>query len=445
MSSGQTTVGNLAVELGLSDEQFRQSLAHAQVMAEAAAKKMQNTVNQGTRAAASAGSPKVPGGGSAQGLLNLSRAIDDVQYGFRGVINNIEGIVTGFGGSAGVAGAATIAGVAMMALLPKIANVVAAADPLKDLAGSLKSIQDSGIGNTFWQFADAAKATDAAFKASLATLKEMKVQSEQVIFAAGGPGMGAAPVAQTTGSTRGEIFAQQMRTYGLAEQAAQNAFRATQGQSRFVAGALAGNVLTESQEDQKKLNQEIFKAAVEKFGGGQQLRDAIRVKNPGDQSLFGGFMEGDDKATKEVVSRLRLESEQSKVIANDFERRTGAAAELASIEEKRKQTAKETAEFIAEQQRWIERGIRQDEQAEAKKQQRIMNRQFSEYEQAVNRQDPLFRQRDSLLNQMNRSEILGTADVFGANLNAGMKSEELKQLEEINRGIQELKPMTGLG
>jgi hypothetical protein len=46
---------------------------------------------------------------------------------------------------------------------------------------------------------------------------------------------------------------------------------------------------------------------------------------------------------------------------------------------------------------------------------------------------------------MKRSEILGTADVFGANLNAGMKSEELKQLEEINKGIQELKPMTGLG
>ena len=443
MSTGQNIVGKLAIELGMSDEQFRQSLAHSETMAKQAASRMQQTVNQGTRAATSG--PSSPGGGSAQGLLNLSRAVDDVQYGFRGVVNNIEGIVTGFGGSAGLAGAATIAGVAMMALIPKIAAVVNAADPLKDLAGNLKEIQSSGVGGTFWQFADAAKATDAAFKASLATLKEMKVQTEQVIFAAGGPGMGAAPIAQTVGQTRGEIFAQQMRTYGLAEQSAQNAFKATQGQSRFVAGALAGNVLTEGQKAQQELNKKIFDAAVEKFGGGQQLRDAIRVKNPGDPNLFGKFMEGDSGATKEVVSRLRLEAEQAKVIADDIENQTGMTAELYAIEEKRKQTAKETLDFIAEQQRWVEKGIRQDEEAEAKKQQRIMGRQFSEYEQAVNRQDPLFRQRDSLLNQMKRSEILGTADVFGANLNAGMKSEELKQLEEINKGIQELKPMTGLG
>jgi hypothetical protein len=76
---------------------------------------------------------------------------------------------------------------------------------------------------------------------------------------------------------------------------------------------------------------------------------------------------------------------------------------------------------------------------------RLIEPQFNEYQDAVERQSSMIDRRDSLLNQMNRSEILGTADVFGANLNAGMKSEELKQLEEINRGIQELKPITGLG
>jgi len=413
MSTGGTTVGNLADELGMSEENFSQALAHAQVMAQAAAQKMQNAVNQGTRAATSG--PSSPGGGSAQGLLNLSRAIDDVQYGFRGVVNNIEGIVTGFGGSAGIAGAATIAGVAMMALIPKIAAVVSAADPIKDLAGSLKEIQNSGIGGTFWQFADAAKATDAAYKASLATLKEMKVQTEQIVFAAGGPGMGAAPVAQTVGMTQGQIFAQQLKTYDLARQSAQQAFRASQGQSRFTAGALAGNVLTEGQQGQQAINQAIFKAAVEKFGGGQGLFNALQGKNPGDPNLFGAFQEGDTKATNEAIFRLRLEAEQTKAIADDFERITGAAKELGQIEEQKQ---------------------KQDRQ--------VFNRQFNEYQQAVNQQAPLLRQRESLMNAMNRSEILGTADVFGANLNAGMKSEELKQLEEINKGIQELKPMTGL-
>jgi uncharacterized lipoprotein YddW (UPF0748 family) len=80
-----------------------------------------------------------------------------------------------------------------------------------------------------------------------------------------------------------------------------------------------------------------------------------------------------------------------------------------------------------------------------KRQRRVADRQFFDYESAVDEQGGLFKRRDSLLNQMNRSEIIGMSDVFGANLNAGMKSEELKQLEEINKGIQDLKLETGLG
>jgi hypothetical protein len=76
---------------------------------------------------------------------------------------------------------------------------------------------------------------------------------------------------------------------------------------------------------------------------------------------------------------------------------------------------------------------------------KVRQRHFEEYVEAVSAQDQLFKRQESIRQSLQRSEILGTADVFGANLNAGMKSEELKQLEEINRGIQELKPMTGLG
>jgi hypothetical protein len=445
MSTSQTTVGNLAVELGLSDEQFRQSLAYAQVQAERAAAQMQARVNQ---VANSVAQPAAAGGGlasRAQGLLNISRAIDDVQYGFRGVVNNIEGIVMGLGYGAGVAGAATIAGVALNMIIPKIQAIVAASDPMKDLSENLKAIQGSGVGNTFWGIADSARATDAAFKAALTTLKDMRVQSEKVNFFVGGPGMAAPGSMQNSGQTQGEIFAQQMRVNELGRAAARGAFDAARGQEAFTAGALAGNVETQNQQDIRKLNQDVFRRAVEKFGGGQQLFDALQTKAPGNANLFGEFQRGDSKAAQEAVFRLRLEAEQAAAVAKSYEETTGHAKELARIEEERSRTAKQTAEFIQDETRWFERAARADEKRSLDAAGRSFDQQMQDFESANKEQASLIRRRDSLMNSMRRSEIIGAADVFGRNLNAGMKSEELKQLEEINKGIQDLKPITGLG
>lgn len=44
-----------------------------------------------------------------EGLIQLSYIVDDVQYGMRGILNNIPGLVMGFGASAGLAGAISIA------------------------------------------------------------------------------------------------------------------------------------------------------------------------------------------------------------------------------------------------------------------------------------------------------------------------------------------------
>jgi hypothetical protein len=412
MSSGQTTVGRLAVELGLSDEQFRQALAHAQVMAQQAGQKMQQSINKAVNTPAA-----TPGGRSnAMGLLNLSRAVDDVQYGFRGVINNIEGIVTGFGGSAGLAGAATIAGVAMMALVPKIAEVVMAADPIKDLSKNLRDIQNSGLNNTFAGFAKEARATQAAFEAASEALDKMQSQQMKISAFAGGPGMGAAPAASLIGDDPKEMFRQRLQFNELAQDAAKAAFRANQAKSRVAAGGLASFEQTDEQKEQVELNKKLFQEALNKMGGGQQLFDALKIKNLGNPQLFGAFKDGDIEATKQIVKLLGLQAEQKKILADDYERVTGSAKELARIEEQR-----------------------------IEKQKRIDEKQFSEYQAAVKSQDSLFSRRDSLMNSMQRSEIVGSADVFSRNLNAGMKNEELKQLEEINQGIKELKPITGLG
>ena len=52
----------------------------------------------------------------AMGLLEVSRAAEDAQYGLRGVLNNIPGIVLSMGGTAGLAGAASLAAVAVYQL-----------------------------------------------------------------------------------------------------------------------------------------------------------------------------------------------------------------------------------------------------------------------------------------------------------------------------------------
>lgn len=49
---------------------------------------------------------------TAMGVLELSRAYEDLQYGIRGVLNNIPSMILAFGGSAGLAGVLSLAAVA---------------------------------------------------------------------------------------------------------------------------------------------------------------------------------------------------------------------------------------------------------------------------------------------------------------------------------------------
>jgi hypothetical protein len=56
-------------------------------------------------------------GGAGLGLGQLAYAIDDIQYGFNAIVNNIPAIALGLGAGAGVAGAAGIAAVAVNQLI----------------------------------------------------------------------------------------------------------------------------------------------------------------------------------------------------------------------------------------------------------------------------------------------------------------------------------------
>ena len=57
---------------------------------------------------------------NGQGIMQLAYAADDLQYGMRGIVNNIPGLLMSLGAGAGLAGVVSIAAVAISVLLPKL-------------------------------------------------------------------------------------------------------------------------------------------------------------------------------------------------------------------------------------------------------------------------------------------------------------------------------------
>lgn len=431
------------MELGVSDAQLQAGLAQAVTQAQAAGQKMAAAVNQGTQKA---------GGYSkdtAMGILAISRAIDDVQYGFRGVINNVEQIALGFGAGAGVAGAATMAAVAISALEPAFGSALTEAqkffgffqDATEQARNSVSGMMGGGFG------------TNAIAESLKQRAEFLRNRTDEV----GGTNIDF--ISQMFGfrSIDQQAIENNMRRSVEAAALMQESFRAAADASRQLAasqrGASAQFDLTTGQKSQTEINQRLFQSALDKFGGGDRMRNELSTigMNRGmmrsdTEMLYGQFAAGDILATNQVVEMLGLQAERTKIMAQSYEDATGSAIELQHIAEKTAKAKEEAAKFIEQENRWMENSLRLDEQREAKRQGRIADRQFGEYERAVMRQDDLFKQRDEIMMQRSRSEILGSAaEVFGRNINAGQEDPQLKKLDEIKEEIKNLGTLTGLG
>ncbi len=93
------------------------------------AREQEKAAQQAADAAAKATS------GKAQGILEISRAVEDAQYGIRGVLNNIPQMVASFGGGAGLAGGISLAAVGLTSLLPLLSNWLGITEKLDDALG----------------------------------------------------------------------------------------------------------------------------------------------------------------------------------------------------------------------------------------------------------------------------------------------------------------------
>lgn len=90
----------------------------------------------------------------AQSLYVFSQGLEDLQYGIRGVLNNIPQLVLAMGGGAGLAGVISIAAVALTNILPKLGE-------LAGLMGSDK-VRKEGLDALLKQLGEAPAVTDVA-------------------------------------------------------------------------------------------------------------------------------------------------------------------------------------------------------------------------------------------------------------------------------------------
>jgi hypothetical protein len=128
--------------------------------------------------------------GAAMGFMALSNAVQDVQYGFGGIINNIPGIVSGMGLGMGVAGAAQIAGVAF-SVLNKNVDIFGTEAAAAAKEATTTANEATALANSTQRAADAAADAakkyaelGAALKKTEADYKAVSAASDEAIESA---------------------------------------------------------------------------------------------------------------------------------------------------------------------------------------------------------------------------------------------------------------------
>lgn len=454
-----TTVGNLSVELGISDDQLRAGLAAAVVQAQQAGQKISQGMNQ-----ASAASQKT-GANMNMAILQASRGIQDFQAaGLMGIVNNVEGIASAFGLGAGVAGMATLAAVAIQSLSPIIQTAAQETAKFFGLWRSETDMVKTSVSN-FMGAGSGNSAMADALKTQIEFLKSRDDNAGGILNNAIRVGNFLAdPFNAYGGDEAAKAMQNNMRrgieATALMSQAFEQSAMASKELAAAQRGATAKYDLTTSQQEQTKLNQQLFQSAINASGGGENLRTRIEMAGARQgmiktdaRELYGKFAAGDIAATAQVEQMLNLTAEKAKIMADDWERVTGAAAELRNIEE---ETRREAAAAFEQETDSIYKSIVEGADkaiAAQKSKDRLIGDEI-----AIMVKDELERQAltakasemESNLADLEarrmRSEIIGSSDVFMRNFNAGLEKDPTvlaieKQTEDLKEVMESLKEL----
>jgi hypothetical protein len=450
-----TVVGNLSVELGISDDQLRSGLAQAVVAAQSAGQQIKQSMNQSygqdvesnMQALASKFRQMQQQQASdankarSQALLNIGRSVQDfAAAGLMGVVNNVEGVAGSVAkamgkssdSAAAFAGKLTLIAVAAQVGLPLVKNLIEAIGSSLGLVSkqaelastSVRGLSGGGMGGA--AIAEGKKA-EADF---LLKRDDTPTAFNYLSRVTGTMADGAEALARNMDRA--------VRATALVSEAMELAARAGRDQRFLQRGSTAEFDKTTSRMERESDNKRFFQDVIDQLGGGQNLRTRIETaaRNQGinktdARMLYGAFAEGDIGATEQVTQMLGLQGQLAKFLADDWERVTGQAAELSRIEEESQKAAQVRA---AENAKAIDEN---------------MARLGKEFRQRIALQEKaqgITATIDNLQLQRQRTEIIGASDVFQRNFNAGLEKDPVvsaieKQTEDLDRIMKEIKEL----
>lgn len=423
-----TTVGKLSVELGISDDQLRAGLAAAMVQAQQAGQRISQSMNQAGQA--SAGGNK----GISGFALSISRLADDAQYGFRGIINNMEQLGMSAAQTLGMSTANAMAfGGALTLLAIAANNLIPELDKLVDSRSAFDKLTTSAIGFS------------GAINSSVGALKLLAQENEKLMATDKTAGAGA-------------FIQQQLAT--LNNQAGRSMLSKVFDPFNFIGRVGANFGKTEAQQIQEN-----------KDAGRQLQANQIRlaIESASASRLQSSFSAGGDLIGRERNAAM---FETDKNAQKAFESAIKGNAEIAKIQIERQFLASGMQGNDAEQQALImlgeaSQGVKKafDDLAQrlpelklAEKLKEVANQKQIGEEMDKMVKDELERQAlqarsakmESSLADLEarrmRSEIIGASDVFNRNFNAGLEKDPTvqaieKQTEELKEVLDSLKEL----
>ena len=422
-----TTVGKLSVELGISDDQLRAGLAAAMVQAQQAGQKITQSMNQAGQA-----------GGGNKGIsgfaLSISRLADDAQYGFRGIINNMEQLGMSAAQTLGASTANAMAfGGALTLLAIAANNLIPELDKLVDSRSAFDKLTTSAIGFS------------GAINSSVGALKLLAQENEKLMATDKTAGAGAFIQQQIatlnnqggrsmlskvldpfnligrTGANFGKTEAQQIQeNKDAGRQLQANQIRlaieqagAARLQSSFNAGGeLIGKERNAAMFETDKNAAKAFESAIK--GNAETAKMQI------ERQLLASGMQGND-AEQTALVMLGEASQGVKKAFDDLAQRLPELKLAEKLKEvaSQKQIGEEFDKMVKDE---LER---QSLQAQASK----MQSNIADLEA-----------------RRMRSEIIGASDVFNRNFNAGLDKDPTvqaieKQTEELKEVMESLKEL----
>ena len=422
-----TTVGKLSVELGISDDQLRAGLAAAMVQAQQAGQKISQSMNQAGQS-----------GGGNKGIsgfaLSISRLADDAQYGFRGIINNMEQLGMSAAQTLGMSTANAMAfGGALTLLAIAANNLIPELDKLVDSRSAFDKLSTSAIGFS------------GAINSSVGALKLLAQENEKLMATDKTAGAGAfiqQQIASLNNQSGRSMLSKVLDPFNLMSRSGLN-FGKTEAQQ-----------LQENKDAGRQLQANQIRLAIEQAG-------AARL-----QSSFN--------AGGELIGRERNTAmfETDKNAAKAFESAIKGNAEIAKIQIERQLMASGMQGNDAEQKALImlgeaSQGVKKafDDLAQrlpelklAEKLNEVANQKQIGEDIDKMVKDELERQAlqakaakmESNLADLEarrmRSEIIGASDVFNRNFNAGLDKDPTvqaieKQTEELKEVLDSLKEL----